>query len=178
MSLRFPATLHSWPASFKSRSLAQPGTRGLGRRTQLFASYRRCEVSNSAPNLAQRKAGTPQKPKRDTPKTSKTLVSGSRKPAAYEPLTDKLALRTSPTLLYQASSYTHYLFGCYVVGGGLLAAAWFNYGTQFYVRPGGVPPWVPYFTSTGSLLIACGGFWMILKVRRTASQGVFAVRLT
>ena len=178
MSLRFPATLQSWQASFKTRSIAQPFTWGLERRDQLLASCQTCEFSNSAQNLAHRRAGTPQTLKRATPKASQTPISRPRKHGAYEPFIDKLALRTSPTLLYRASSYTNYLFGCYAVGGGLLAAAWFNFGTQFYVQPGGVPQWVPLFTSIGSFMIACSGFWMFLKVRRVASQGVPAVRLT
>ncbi|KAF6240427.1 hypothetical protein HO173_001095 [Letharia columbiana] len=153
----------SLQASFKTGSFAQSFTWGLGRRNQLLASCRRCRISNSAQSLAQRRAGIPQSPKRATPKPSQTPISGSRKPAAYEPLNKKLALRTSPTLLYQASSYGHYLFGCYAIGGGLLAAAWFNFRTQFYVQPGGVPQWVPVFTSVGSFMIACGGFWMLFK---------------
>ncbi len=172
MSLRFPATLHSWQASFKTRSFAQPCTWGLGRYSQQLVSCRRCQFSHSAQGLAQRRATTPHAPERATPKPSHILISQSRKPAAYEPLTEKLALRTSPTLLYRASSYTSYLFGCYTVGSGLLAAAWFNYGTQFYVQPGGVPQWVPLFTSVGSLVIAFSGFWMFLKVGRIASQSV------
>ena len=178
MSLRFPATLHSWQASFKTRSFAQPCTWGLGRYSQQLATCRRCLFSHSAQGQAQRRAATPHTPERATPKPSHILISQSRKPAAYEPLTEKLALRTSPTLLYRASSYTSYLFGCYTVGSGLLAAAWFNYGIQFYIQPGGVPQWVPLFTSVGSLMIAFLGFWMFLKVRRTASQSVSAVRLT
>lgn len=169
MSLRLQATLHSWQARFKTCAFAQPFTWGLVGRNQSR------ELSNNARILAQRK---PQTPKRATPTPSHTLIAGSRKPAAYKPLTETLALRSSPTLLYQASSYTYYLFACYAAGGGLLAAAWFNFQTQFYVQPGGVPQWVPRFTSIGSFMIACGGFWMFLRVRRTASQGVYAMRLT
>ena len=172
MCLRLQATQHLWQASFKTCSFAQPFTWGLVRRIQS------CEFSDNARFLAQRKPRTPQSPKRATLKPSHSLISGSRKPAAYKPLTNKLALRSSPTLLYQASSYTYYLFACYAAGGGLLAAAWFNFQTQFYVQPGGVPQWVPRFTSIGSFMIACAGFWMFFRVRRTASQGVYAMRLT
>lgn len=178
MSLRFPATLHSWQASVQTRPYVQRCTRGLSRRNQSLTLYRSRKFSNSAQNLAQRQKETPKTSKRATPKPSQTLISGSRKPAAYEPLTEKLALRTSPTLLYQASSYTNYIFGCYAVGSGLLAAGWFNFQTQFYVRPGGVPRWVPAFTSVGSFVMACAGFWMLLKVRRIVSQGISAIRLT
>ena len=173
MILQFPATLHWCRASFKTRSLARPLTLGLGRRNQLVASPLKCEISNTARHLSQRRAAAPQISKRATLEADQTLVSGPRKPAAYEPLTHKLALRTSPTLLYQASSYTNYLFGCYAVGIGLLAAGWFNFQTQFYVRPGGVPPWVPRFTSVGSFMIVCGGFYMLLKVREVASQYLY-----
>lgn len=167
MSLRFPPTQHSWQASFKTYSFAQPFTQGLARRKKLLTSYQRRDISKSAQGLAQRKAGTQQTPTRATPRPSQ-IPSRSRKPAAYEPFTDKLAIRASPTLLYQASSYIDYLFACYAVGGSLFAAALFNFRTQFYVRPGVVPRWVPVFTSFGSILIACAGCWMILKVRRIA----------
>ena len=173
MILRLQATLHSWQASLQTCSFAQRFTWGPSRCTTHLRDF-----SNNAQSLAQRRPKTPHIPKKTTPKPSQTLISGSRKPAAYEPLTNKLALRSSPTLLYQASSYTSYLFGCYAVGGGLLAAALFNYRTQFYVRPGGVPQWVPLSTSIGSLVMACGGFWMFFKVRMIASEGVPAIRLT
>ena len=178
MSLCLSATLLSRQASFKARSFAQPFARGPGSRNQLFGPCQRCELFNSAQGPIQRKARVPQTPRRETPKPSYSLTSRSRKPAAYEPLSQKLALRASPTLLYRASSHTHYIFGCYATGGGLLAAAWFNFQTQFYVQPGGVPSWVPAFTSIGSFMIACGGFWMLLKVRMVASREIFAVRLT
>lgn len=178
MSPPFPATVHSGRASSKAHLFAQPFARGLGRRNVLFAPRRRRESSNSARSLAQKKAGTPKTPKRPTPKPSQTLISKSRKPGAYEPLTDKLAVGTSPTLLYRSSPNTDYLFGCYIVGGGLLAAALFNFQTQFYVRPGGVPRWVPVFTSVGSFMIACGGFWILLKVRWIARPRICTVKLT
>lgn len=170
MSLRLPATLPSWQASFRSRSFTQSFARGLGRPNQLVAPCRRCDFSKSAQSGAQRKAGTSQAHKRATAKPSESLISGSRKPAAYEGLSDKMALRTTPTLLYQASSYTDYLFWCYTIGSILFASAWFNSRTPLYVRPGGVPQWVPFATSVSSCLIACVGFWMFLKVRKTVTR--------
>ena len=163
--------MYSRQASFKARSFAQPFTKGSGN-DQLFGSRQRCKLSNNAQGPIQRKARVPQRPKRETPKPSSIFPSGSQKPATYEPLSKKLALRASPTLLYRASSQTNYIFGCYAAGSGLLAAAWFNFQTQFYVQPGVVPSWVPAFTSVGSFMIACGGFWMLLKVRIFASPDV------
>ena len=173
MILRYPPTLHWCRASFETHSLAQTLTLGAGRRNQLFASPSNCEISNTARCLSQRRAVAPPVSKRAILKADQAPVSGPRKPAAYEPLTNKLALRTSPTLLYQAPSYTNYIFGCYAVGIGLLAAGWFNFQTQFYVQPGGVPPWVPRFTSVGSFMIVCGGFYMLLKVRRFGGQVLY-----
>ena len=175
MSSRILATRHSWRASFKTNWLAQPFARHLDRPIQFFAACRRSGFSWSAQSLAQRKIGARTTPKRAAPKRSQTPIFASRKPAAYEPLTDKLALRASPTLLYRASSYTNYLFGCYVAGAGLLAAAWSNFQTQNYVQLAGVPPWVPVFVSVGSLMIACGGFWMLLKVKKIASLAISAL---
>ena len=174
MSLHSPAILQSWQAGFKkTRSFAHLLATEPGSRNQVLNSYQRRESSNIAQRSAQRKSGTSQTPKRTIPKPNQTLISRSPKPAEYEPLTEKLAIRAAPTLLYRASSYANYLFGCYATGGGLLAAAWFNFQTQFYVQPGGVPSWVPVFTSIGSFMIACGGFWMLLKVNMLASPCVF-----
>ena len=175
MSSRIPASRHSWQASFKTNWLAQPFARHLDSPIQLFASYRRSGFSWSAHNLAQRRIGSQPTPRRATSKRSQTPIFASRKPAAYEPLTDKLALRASPTLLYRASSYTNYLFGCYVAGAGLLAAAWSNFQTQNYGQLAGVPPWVPVFVSVGSLMIACGGVWMLFKVKKIVSLDSFAL---
>lgn len=177
MSLCISATMLSRQASFKALSFAQPFPKGPGSRHHLFGPRQKCE-SNSTQSPIRRKARVPQTPRRENPKPSDSFTSVSRKPSAYEPLSKKLALRTSPTLLYRASSHTNYIFGCYASGGGLLAAAWFNFQTQFYVQPGGVPSWVPAFTSIGSFMIACGGLWMLLKVRTVASLEIFAVRLT
>ena len=170
MNLRLPVTLRSWQASFRASSSTQPFAKHHRSRDHLFDSCQRCRSSNSAQGLAHRKAKTPQRPRRETPKSSQILLSGSLKPAAYEPLADKLARRASPTLLYRAPSYASYLFGCYAAGAGLLAAAWFNFRTLIYIQPGGVPSWVPTFTSVGSFMIACGGFWMLLKVRVFAGR--------
>ena len=52
-----------------------------------------------------------------------------------------------------------------MVGGFLVAIAGFNFQSQYYVRPGDLPKYVPVFISVGSFMIACGGFWMFLKVR-------------
>ncbi len=123
MSQRFLTTPHSWQASCKTRLLAQPFARHHGTRNESSTFCRKCEYSNSARGPARRRSGTQQTPKIATPKRSQALISGPQKPAAYEPLTDKLALRASPTLLYRASSYTNnFRFGCYAVGSGLLAA--------------------------------------------------------
>ena len=165
MSLRPPTTLHSWQASFRAPSFAQPLARHHRVRNKIFDSCRRCRSSKSAQGPAHRRAKSPQKPRRDTPKSSQTLLSGSLKSAAYEPLANKLARRASPTLLYRASSCASYLFGCYAAGAGFFAAAWFNFRSLIYVHPGGVPSWVPTFTSVGSFFIASVGFWMLFKVR-------------
>lgn len=151
MRLRFPSTLHLWQTNVKTFSLARPFG-NLDMRNKLHASCRH--------DLAQRRAGAPQPRKRAL---SEPKLSTSRKPAAYEPLTDKLGLRASPTLLYRASSNANHLFGCYATGGGFLAAAWVNFQTPFPVQPGGVPPWVPWSINVGSFFIACAGFWMLLR---------------
>ena len=98
----------------------------------------------------------------------KPTLPTPRKPAEYESLSEKLALRTSPTLLYQASSYNHYIVACYMVGGFLISVGALNAQTPSFARPGDLPAYVPVFAAVGSFAIACIGFWMCLKVDRSS----------
>ena len=159
--------LQLWQAASFQRSLAsQPSKYGLLKRSPLLDWCSRCRFSTSNCSLVSkpRKIVPAQKTSKPLSKTIESASHSSRKPATYEPLKDQLATRSSPTILYRASSYTHYITACYTTGIFLLGAAVFNYTSQNYADLEAVPGYVPVFVTIGSFMIACLGFWMLLKV--------------
>lgn len=102
---------------------------------------------------------------------SKNVSPAVQKAVTYESLNNRLAKRTSPTLLYQAASYKPYVLGCYSVGIALLSMAGFNYQSQFLFPSADLPLHVSYSTAVLSIMVACGGCYMIFKVN-TPSHGL------
>lgn len=48
----------------------------------------------------------------------------------------------------------------------MVGIAVYNYRSQYFiVKPEDLPAFVPVFITVGSFMIACIGFWMLLKVR-------------
>jgi len=158
--------LQLWQTTIRRTLTAQPPTYGLRWRPQLNVLCLKCKFSTSIRSLAQKKATPLQKAPKAALKLSKPTPSTPRKPAAYESLSEKLALRPSQTLLYQASSYNHYIIASYMVGGFLISVGAFNAQTPNFAQPGDLPAYVPVFAGVGSFMIACIGFWMCLKVRQ------------
>jgi hypothetical protein len=159
--------LQLWQTSLRRTLSPQQSTRALRWRSQLIIEpCFKCRFSTSTRTFAQKKAVPLQRPPKVTFSPGKPTLSTPRKPAAYESLSEKLALRSSPTLLYQASSYNHYIIASYMVGGFLISVAAFNAQTPEFARPGDLPAFVPVFAAVGSFMIACIGFWMCLKVRQ------------
>lgn len=157
--------LQLWQTTLRRTVYAQPPTYALRWRPQMNGPCLKCRFSTSTHSLASRKAIPVQKLPQAVSKSSKVMPSVIRKSALYESLTEKLALRSSATLLYQASSYNHYIVASYMVGGFLISVAAFNAQTPEFARPGDLPAYVPVFAAVGSFMIACIGFWMCLKVR-------------
>ena len=159
--------LQLWQAASFQRSLAlQPLKCGLLKRSSLLDCCIRCRFSTSNCSLVPkpRKVAPAQKSSKQLSKTIESVSQPSRKPATYEPLKEKLATRSSPTILYRASSYTHYITACYTTGIFLVGIAIYNYNSQNYVDLEAVPGYIPVFITVGSFMIACLGFWMLLKV--------------
>ena len=159
--------LQLWQAASFQRSLAsQPSKCGLLKRSPLLDCCLRCRFSTSNCSLVPkpRKVVLAQKSSKPLSQTIESGSPPSRKPATYEPLKEQLATRSSPTILYRASSYTHYTTACYTTGIFFLGAAILNYTSQNHADLQAVPGYVPVFISVGSFMIACLGFWMLLKV--------------
>ena len=159
--------LQLWQAASFQRSLvSQPSKCGLLKRSLLLDCCFRCRFSTSNCSLVPkpRRVVPAQKSSKPVSKTIELVSQSSRKPATYEPLNEQLATRSSPTILYRASSYTHYTTACYTTGIFFLGAAILNYTSQNHADLQAVPGYVPVFISVGSFMIACLGFWMLLKV--------------
>ena len=153
-------------ASFQRSLVSQPSRYGLLKRSPLLDCCFRCRFSTTNHSLAlqTRKVVPAQKSSKPLSKTIESVSQPPRKPATYEPLTEQLATRSSPTVLYRASSYVHYTTACYTTGIFFLGAAILNYTSQNHADLQAVPGYVPVFISVGSFFIACLGFWMLLKV--------------
>ncbi|KAI9823901.1 MAG: hypothetical protein M1832_002219 [Thelocarpon impressellum] len=63
--------------------------------------------------------------------------------ATYRSFAEKLALKPSPTLLYQAPSHTLYVVGSYAFGLFCLSYAGFNFYAHYLHPPPGLSPWIP-----------------------------------
>ena len=94
------------------------------------------------------------------------------KPSQYESTLTILAKKSSPTLLYQASSHLPYILGCYFAGGGIIAMGAFNGYTNFSVPKSDltsgrdVPRHVPIFVNIGSFFMIAVGTYLCLRVSR------------
>lgn len=168
-SLRCQAMLRLqlWQPSSFQRSLASHSWKyGLLKRSSLHECCFRCRFSTSSCSLVptSRKGVPAQKSSKPLSKAIESVSRPSRKPATYEPLKEQLATRSSPTILYRASSYTHYITACYTSGIFFVGCAISNYGTKSFADQQAVPAYVPVFITVGSLFLACFGFWMLLKV--------------
>lgn len=100
------------------------------------------------------------------PKPGKFIsIPQSRNPA-YTPFAQALALRPSPTLLYQVHSQTNFTVGCYVVGGLLIVVSVINFYNE-YLHPlertwAYIPPMM-----AGVCLVMLGiGLWVLRRVRQ------------
>ncbi len=159
--------LQLWQAASFQRSLvSQTSKCGLLKRSLLLDCCFRCRFSTSNCSLVPkpRKVVPAQNSSKPLSRTIESVSQPSRKPATYETLNEQLATRSSPTILYRASSYTHYTTACYTTGIFFLGAAILNYTSQNHADLQAVPGYVPVFISVGSFMIACLGFWMLLKV--------------
>ncbi len=88
----------------------------------------------------------------------------------YRSFAETMALRPSPTLLYQAPSHTVYIVGSYVIGGFCLAYAGFNFYSHYLLPPEGLAPWVPIAFGGVCVFMTCFGTWLILAPARLVSS--------
>ena len=104
-----------------------------------------------------------------SPKSSNTtkpgkFVSIPRNPA-YRPFAQSLALRPSPTLLYQVHSQTNFTVGCYVVGGILIIVSVINFYNEYLHPLERTWAYIPTMMAGLCLAMLCLGLWVIRRVR-------------
>lgn len=113
--------------------------------------------SNFGRQLAAKKTQTLPKFPKATPKTKKTAAPLNA--ATYKPFAVALAQRASPALLYQASSQTVYMMGCY--GIAVICFAWSSY--YFF--------WLRHYPPKGFSVILI--FCLNLSYAMVAGLGLF-----
>ena len=156
----------SQTARFHPALLTKPSPCSLKKSSPLIEACLRCRFATGRRSFSQKqRKAVAQKASKVPSRLVQPTSHAPRKFAEYESLNDKLATRSSPTLLYRASSYTHYIVACWTAGTFLVSIAGYNYRSQYFVvKPEDLPTFVPVSIAVGSFMIACIGFWMLLKV--------------
>ena len=129
--------------------------------------------SNTSSRMASSKARPPPKSrslpstpaKTSTPPRPGTYVSIPRNPA-YRPFAQSLALRPSPTLLYQVHSQTNFTVGCYIVGGILIVVSVINFYNEYLHPLERTWAYIPTMMAGLCLAMLVLGLWLIRRVRR------------
>lgn len=102
-----------------------------------------------------------QKPSKPVPAA---LPSIPKKNQIYRSFPDTLALRQSPTLLYQASSHIGYLMGCYTLGGLCFAYSYINISTFYLHPPEEVWSAIPNFIGGLAVVMVGVGIFFLRRV--------------
>lgn len=90
--------------------------------------------------------------------------------AQYRSFADTLALRSSPTLLYQSPSTLVFTAASYAIGGFCFFWAGWNFYTTYLVPPEDLSKFLSIGIGTVCFGMACAGTWMILGVRPSDSD--------
>lgn len=143
------------------------------RRSTKCKGQLRCFSESIHLQLATKKAAKvrpPSKPPMTHKHSSKAanivISSPPRGPAAhYRSFADTLALRSSPTLLYQSPSIVVFTVASYAFGGFCLAYGGWNFYTTYLNAPEGLSKWVSLGMGAVCVAMSCFGTWMILGVR-------------
>lgn len=122
--------------------------------------------ASSKAQKPQKSRSLPSTPAKHTtlPKPGK-FVSIPRSPA-YRPFAQSLAIRQSPTLLYQVHSQTNFTVGCYIVGGILVVVSVVNFYNEYLHPLERTWAYVPTMMAGVSLVALCLALLLIRRVRR------------
>lgn len=113
----------------------------------------------SKPSATQISPSNPKNPPKSAP------LQG---PAAqYRSFADTLALRSSPTLLYQSPAHVAFTVASYAFGGFCLVWAGWNFWTTYLYAPEGLSEWVSVGMGVLCFGMTCFGTWILLGVKST-----------
>ncbi|KAI9798099.1 MAG: hypothetical protein M1833_004996 [Piccolia ochrophora] len=130
--------------------------------------------------LGSRKAFTRPPSKSTSPQSSPTKPStlpkgpsallkptaSTTRTAIYRTFADTLALRQSPTLLYQAPPHAGYIIGSYTSGLFCITYAGYNFIAHYLQPPVDLPGWVPIAFGFVCFFMTCMGTWLLLAPSR------------
>ena len=131
----------------------------------------RCFSKSTSVQLASKKTPKarpqPKTPISQRPPSKPTTINS---PPAQGPTTqyrsfaDILALRSSPTLLYQSPSQVGFTVACYAFGGFCLAWAGWNFYATYLYAPEGLSKGISVGIGGACIAMTCFGTWLILGV--------------
>lgn len=131
----------------------------------------RCMFSTSCARSAGKKKLRPSsKNPSVTSKPVPTLPQVTVKVPSYRPFAETLALRQSPTLLFQASSHLSYTIGYYGLGVFCFAWAGINFYTQYLYPPEGIGATIPVVIGGVCIFMVFVGVYFIRRVSRCPNR--------
>lgn len=129
-----------------------------------------CAFSTISCRMTAKKPSHAQKSWKNITKSSKlgkpASVAPSKIPSAYQSFAQLLALRQSPTILYQAQSHTWFIVNCYVVSGFCFTWAGINFYNEYLYPLEGIPPFLSVIMGGVCLFMVAIGGWFIVRVSR------------
>lgn len=134
-----------------------PCTNGILSKTGLRAASSKAQKPLKSRSLPSR----PAKPS-TSPKPGKFLSIPLN--PAYRPFAQSLALRPSPTLLYQVHSQTNFTVGCYIVGGILVIISVINFYNESLHPLERTWHYIPTMMAGLCLAMLVLGLWLIRRV--------------
>lgn len=120
-----------------------------------------------ASSKAQQPAKKPIPVKAATPPKPGKFISIPRSGnPAHTPFAQSLALRPSPTLLYQVHSQTNFTVGCYIVGGLLISMSVINFYNEYLHPLERTWVYIPIMMAGVCVAVLLLGLWVLRRVRQ------------
>ena len=124
------------------------------------------KLSSSPLLCAIKKAGKPSPPKSKPSFTPTRTSPGSQLSPTYKSYADILALKSHPTLLYEAPSHTLFMLSSYAAGAFCLAYSGLNFYSHCLYPPEGLNIYVVYAFGGIVVFMSALGTWLFLGPAR------------
>ena len=143
-------------------------------RYSLVRGLRSRYISSKAKQANSRQSSTSQREIISVPRPAGRFQPVYKSSKAYQSFADTLALRASPTLLYQAPSPAVYITGCFLLGGFCFTWAAINFYSHYLYPADDVPAWAPVFVGGVCVAMVAFGTWSTLGVRHHEHKVILA----